>query len=220
MAVVRTVLPRKGIIEPQHGNNYETDLDTNWQTIDSLLQDANDVRNAVVAAGTVAAWLGDIGLSGVVSGFTLATSATLTPGLTGGVLYAQGMRWAPTAPSAPAAPASSTSYFWWNSVTGFYFNTTGTAASPGDAFLGTVTTDATHVLAVTGATKIYGRLAVSAAAAGNFSLSHNLGRAPLGALIYMTSGGAVWFQPTTLFDATNLYLTASDAGVTASIQIW
>jgi len=29
MAVVRTVLPRKGIIEPQHGANYETDLDTN-----------------------------------------------------------------------------------------------------------------------------------------------------------------------------------------------
>ncbi len=220
MAIVRTVLPRKGIIEPQHGNNYETDLDTNWQTIDSLLQDANDVRNAVLAAGTVAAWLGDIGLSGVIAGFTLATSANLTPGLSPGVLYAQGMRWAPSSPTPSAAPASTTSFLWWSSITGFYFNLTGSPATPGDAYLGSVTTDATHVLAVTNATKVYGRLAVSAAAAGNFSINHNLGRAPLGAIIYMTSGGALWFQPTTLFDATNLYLTASDAGVTASIQIW
>ena len=30
MAVVRTVLPRKGIIQPQHGDNYEADLDANW----------------------------------------------------------------------------------------------------------------------------------------------------------------------------------------------
>ena len=220
MAVVRKVLPRKGIIEPQHGTNYETDLDTNWQTIDSLLQDASDVRNAVLAAGTVAVWLGDIGLSGVVSGLALATSANLTPGLSSGVLYAQGNRWAPSAPTPPAAPASSSSYLWWNSVTGFYFNTTGAAASSGDAFIGAVTTDANHVLAVTNATKVYGRLTVNAAAPGNFSILHNLGRAPLGAVIYMTSGGAVWFQPTALFDATNLYLTASDAGVTASIQIW
>jgi hypothetical protein len=67
MAVVRTVLPRKGIIEPQHGSNYEADLDANWLTIDSLLQDANDVQNAIIAAGTVEAWLMDTGLSGVVS---------------------------------------------------------------------------------------------------------------------------------------------------------
>ena len=37
MAVVRTILPRKGLIEPQHGDNYEADVDTNWQIIDSLL---------------------------------------------------------------------------------------------------------------------------------------------------------------------------------------
>jgi hypothetical protein len=54
MAVVRTVLPRKGIIQPQHGDNYETDLDQNWQTIDSLLQDADDVV-AALTAGQVAA---------------------------------------------------------------------------------------------------------------------------------------------------------------------
>lgn len=220
MAVVRTVLPRKGIIEPQHGSNYELDVDTNWQIIDSLLQDANDVQNAVIAAGTVAAWLNDSGLSGIVSGFTLSTSANLTPGLSPGVLYAQGARFAPVAPAPGAAPANSASFLWFNSATGFYFNLTGAPATVGDAYLGSLTTDSTHVIAVTGATKINGRLAVTALAAGNFSLVHKLGRLPLGAMIYMTSGGAFWFQPATLFDATNLYLTASDAGVTASIQVW
>lgn len=220
MAVVRTVLPRKGIIEPQHGSNYELDMDTNWQIIDSLLQDANDVRNAVIAAGTVAAWLNDAGLSGIVSGFTLSTSANLTPGLSGGVLYAQGARFAPVTPAPGAAPASSVSFLWFNSATGFYFNLTGAPATAGDAYLGSLTTDSTHVIAVAGATKINGRIAVIAGAAGNFSLNHNLGRMPMGAVIYMTSGGALWFQSATLFDATNLYLTASDAGITASIQVW
>jgi len=220
MAIVRIVLPRKGIIEPQHGNNYETDLDTNWQTIDSLLQDANDVHNAVAAAGTVAAWLSDIGLSGVISGFSLATSANLTPGLSSGVLYAQGVRSAPSIPAPGNAPASSTSFLWWNSITGFYFNLSGTAATSGDAFIGSLITDPTHVTAVTNATKVYGRLAVTASAPGNFSLAHNLGRIPLGATVYMTSSGEFWFQPVTLFDATHLYLVASDVGITASIQVW
>lgn len=220
MAVVRTVLPRKGIIEPQHGSNYEADMDTNWQIIDSLLQDANDVQNAVTAAGTVAAWLKDRGVSGVISGFALATSANLIPGLSAGVLYAQGARSAPSTPAPGSAPASSTSFLWWNSITGFYFNLTGVAAVTGDAYLGSVTTDPTHVIAVTNATQIYGRLAVTASAPGNFSINHYLGRAPLGAMIYMTSGGALWFQAGAMFDASNLYLTASDVGITASIQVW
>lgn len=220
MAVVRTVLPRKGIIEPQHGSNYEADMDTNWQIIDSLLQDANDVQNAVTAAGTVAAWLKDRGISGVISGFALTPSTNLIPGLSAGVLYAQGARSAPATPAPGSAPASSTSFLWWNSITGFYFDLTGTPAVAGDAFLGSVTTDPTHVTAVTNATKVYGQLAVAALAAGNFSVIHNLGRTPVGAMIYMTSGGALWFQPGIMFDASNLYLTASDVGITASVQVW
>ncbi len=220
MAVVRTVLPRKGIIEPQHGSNYETDMDSNWLIIDTLLQDANDVQNAMMAAGTVAAWLKDTGISGVVSGFTLSTSANLTPGLSSGVLYAQGARWAPLVTSPGAAPANCTSYLWWDSSTGFSFNLTGTAPVSGDAYLGSVTTDASHVVAVVGATKIHGRLAVTTATPGNFSLIHNLGRVPLGAMIYMTSGGQIWFQATSMFDGTNLFLVASVAGLTASIEVW
>ncbi len=54
MAIVRTVLPRKGIIQPRHGDNYEADMDNNWSLIDSLLQDSGDLQAAVTAAGTVA----------------------------------------------------------------------------------------------------------------------------------------------------------------------
>jgi len=221
MAVVRTVLPRKGIIEPQHGANYETDLDTNWQIIDSLMQDANDVQTAIQAAPTVTAWVSDRGISGVVSGFTLSTSATLVPGLSVGALYAQGARYAPTsAPALFAAPASSTSYLFYNSIGGFYYNLTGAASTPGDALIGIVVANATAVTSVTQATKIWEQLEVAPGAAGNFTLPHLLGRTPVGALIQMTSGGAVWFQSSKLYDNTNLYLVASDAGVTAKVQIW
>ncbi len=221
MAVVRTVLPRKGIIEPQHGANYEADLDTNWQIIDSLLQDANDVQTAIQAAPTVAAWVSDRGTSGVVSGFTLATSATLVPGFSAGVLYAQGLRYAPSsAPTLVAAPASSTSYLFYNSIGGFYYNLTGVAGTSGDAFIGIVVANATAITSVTQATKIWEQLTVAPGMAGNFTLPHLLGRTPVGALIQMTSSGAVWFQSPTMYDNTNLYLVASDLAVTAKVQIW
>lgn len=220
MAVVRTVLPRKGIIEPKHGDNYETDLDTNWQLIDSLLQDAGDVQAAVTAAGTLSAWLSDRGISGVISGFDLATSSNLTPTLSVGVLYAQGTRYAPSsAPSPGPAPASSTSFLFYNSTSGFYYNLTGTPANSPDAYLGSVTTDATRVTAVATATKIYAQISVTAASPGNLTVAHKLGRAPKGALISMTSSGAIWFQPA-MYDATNLYLVASDVGVTGKVMVW
>lgn len=221
MAVVRTVLPRKGIIEPQHGANYETDLDTNWQIIDSLLQDANDVQTAIQAAPTVTAWVNDQGISGVASGFTLATSATLVPGLSTGALYAQGLRYAPaSAPALGAAPASSTSYLFYNSGGGFYYNLTGAASTAGDALIGIVVTNATAVTSVTQATKIWGSLTVAPGVAGNITVPHLLGRTPRGAMIQMTSSGALWFQSSIMYDGTNLYLVASDPTVTAKVVIW
>jgi hypothetical protein len=221
MAVVRTVLPRKGIIEPQHGANYETDMDTNWQIIDSLLQDASDVQTAIQAAPTVTSWVSDRGISGVVSGFTLATSATLTPGLSAGAVYAQGLRYAPTAaPALTAAPASSTSYLFYNSTGGFYYNLTGAASTPGDAFIGIVVANATAVTSVTQGTRIWGQLTVAPGAVGNFTVPHLLGRSPVGALIQMTSSGGVWFQSSTMYDGTNLYLVASDPTVTAKVVLW
>ena len=220
MATVRTVLPRKGLILPQHGAAYEADLDSNFTIIDGLLQDASDVQDSLLAAGTVQAWLQDTGVSGVVSGFALSTSANLAPGLSGGVLYAQGKRYPADSPAPGAAPASSVSYLFLNSTTGFYYNLTGVPASPGDAFVGKVTTDGTHVTAVADATKIYGMIDLTAPAAGAFSVAHNLGRTPIGATIYMTSAGAIWFQLAPKFDLTNLYLVASGDSLTASVQVW
>jgi hypothetical protein len=220
MAVVRTVLPRKGIIQPRHGDNYETDLDTNWLTIDSLLQDAADVQTAVTAAGTVEAWLQDRGISGVVSGFNLGGSAGLTPALSAGVLYAQGKRYAPVgAPNPGAAPASQTSYLFRNSTSGFYYQASAVGATSGDALIGKVTTNATQVTDVEQGTRLYGFVSVAPADAGNFTVPHLLGRPPSGAMTLMTSGGAIWFQ-STMYDGTNLYLVASASGVTAKVQLW
>ncbi len=220
MAVTRVVLPRKGIIQPRHGDNYEADLDTNWQIIDSCLQDAADVQAAIAASGALASWLVDRGLSGVACGFDLSTSASLVPGVAPGVLYAQGIRFQSSAPDPGPPPAGAASYLWYNSQSGFYYSLACIPNQAGDAYLGKVVTDASHVTAVTSATKLYGRVPVTAPNAGNFTWPHNLGRAPAGALIYMTSGGALWFQSPTLFDATSLYLTSSDAGVSASIEVW
>jgi hypothetical protein len=221
MAIVRTVLPRKGIIQPKHGDNYEADLDTNWELVDSLLQDSADVQAAVVAAGTVEAWLQDRSLCGVVSGFVLSTSATLTPGLSAGVLYTQGKRYAPaSAPNPGAAPASTTTYLFYNSTTGFYYQASAVGANATDALIGNVTTNANAVTAVVQAAKLYGEIALAPSQPGNFTVQHYFGHTPKGLALRMTSGGAIWFQSPTDMDATNLYLVASDAAVTAKVQIW
>ncbi len=210
MAVSRTVLPRKGLIQSQHGLvNYEADQDANWALLDANVAFVSDLL------------LPDLNLNGVVSGFTLSTSSTLTPGLTTGILWAQGKRYAPsTAPSPGAANPSATNYLWYNSSTGFYYNTSGNPANVGDALIGIVVTSAAAVTTVTQATKIFGQVSATPAAPGNFTVAHLLGRSPVGVSIQMTSGGAIWFQSPTMFDSTNLYLVASAAGVTAKVQLW
>jgi hypothetical protein len=54
---------------------------------------------------------------------------------------------------------------------------------------------------------------------GNFQVAHGLSGTPRLALIQMTSGGAIWFQ-STRYDATNIYLVASDASVTGKAEVW
>lgn len=213
MAVTRTVLPRKGLIQSQHGlTQYEADQDANWLLLDANIAFLSDLGKAQS---------GDLGINGVVSGFQLSTSSTLAPGFTNGVLYAQGTRLAPAAaPILPAAPASASSYLFYNSVNGFYYQPSPVGAAAGDALLGQVTTSATAVTAVVEATAIYGQVSVAPANPGNFSVPHLLGRTPVGALVLMTSSGAVWFQASPLFDATNLYLVASQGGITAKVQVW
>ncbi len=210
MAVNRTVLPRKGLIQSQHGlTGYEADQDANWLLLDSNIAFVSDLLPA------------DLGINGVVSGFTLSTSATLTPGLTTGVLYAQGKRFAPaTAPAPGPASANLTNYLFYNSSSGFYYSSSPVASTAGDALIGQVVTSAVTVTAVTQATKIFGQVSATPTAPGNFTLQHFLGRTPVGGVIQMTSGGAIWFQSATMYDATNLYLVASDATVTAKVVLW
>jgi len=210
MAVVRTVLPNTGLIQPQHGlTQYEADQDANLALLDTLV--ATSSQQAV-----------DLGLNGVYSGFALSTSATLVPGLTTGVLYAQGKRYAPTsAPTLAGAPAGATNYLFYNSATGFYYQASPVGATAGDALIGKVTTNATAVTAVVQGTKVFGSVAAAPTAAGDLALQHYLGRTPIAAAIQMTSGGAIWFQAAR-YDATNLYLVSSSGAgdVTARVVVW
>jgi hypothetical protein len=210
MAVTRTVLPRKGLIQSQHGlTGYEADQDANWALLDANVAFVSDLQ------------FSDLGMNGVVSGFQLSVSSTLTPGVTLGVLYAQGQRYAPVvAPGLNAAPSNAASYLFYNATSGLYYQAAAVGAASGDALIGKVTASSSAVTQVTGATPIFGYVSVSAAAAGNFTVAHLLGRKPVGIAILMTSSGALWLQPSALFDATNLYLASSGAGVTAVAQVW
>ena len=99
MAIVRTVLPRKGFVQPQHGiTQYEGDMDSNMSLLDANVAFMSDL--ASVADSLV----GDLGLNGLVSGFQLATSNTLYPSVTTGILYANGSRYAPTKPHSQRGP--------------------------------------------------------------------------------------------------------------------
>jgi hypothetical protein len=210
MAVTRTVLPRKGLIQSQHGlTGYEADQDANWALLDANIAFVSDLQ------------FGDLGMNGVVSGFALSGSSTLTPSLAIGVLYAQGARCAPATPPALApAPPGATSYLFYNSASGFYYQASPVAAAAGDALLGIVTASASAVTAVVPATRVFGAVSAAPSASGNFTLAHLLGRKPVGAIIQMTSTGSIWFQSAAPWDGTNLYLAASGAGVTASVQLW
>lgn len=63
-------------------------------------------------------------------------------------------------------------------------------------------------------------LAAQPSTPGNFSIAHGLGRVPNGAFVMMTSGGQIWFQSPLMFDGNDVYLVASDAGVSAKIFVW
>lgn len=56
-------------------------------------------------------------------------------------------------------------------------------------------------------------------APGAFTLAHNLGIVPTSVIFEFTIGGTVWFQPQR-YDATNLYLVASDGGITGVVVVF
>lgn len=234
MAVSRTILPRKGFVEPQHGAAYEADVDQNWVLCDSLMQDANDVSAAISNADLLAGTrMTDFSENVVIHGFELGTSTTLVPAITPGVLFAQGKRYAPAAaPTLPAAPANTTRYLFYNSSSGFYYASAPSPTTPGDCFLGTVTTSASTVTAVTTGPNLSNGanakalVQVMKKAQINFAghpggvqqaKAHGLGYAPTLVNIRMTSPGAIW--ESALVDATNVYLTASEDNLTAIIIV-
>lgn len=61
-------------------------------------------------------------------------------------------------------------------------------------------------------------LAAAPSAPGNFSIAHGLSAAPSRISILPTSAGAIWQQAAP--GATNVYLAASDAGVTATVYVF
>ena len=218
MAIVRTILPRRGLVQPQHGiTQYESDMDSNLAMLDANVAFLSDLASV---ADTL---VGDMGLNGVVSGFQLAPSNSLYPSLSAGVLYANGSRYAPTAPTLTAAPQNATSYLFYqqeNWPSSYYYRPVLAALTPGDAFIGVIVTSGTQVTNVTQATTLFGQIPVAPAGPGNITVPHLLGRVPIGAQIRMTSPGAIWWQSPTDVDEVNLYLVASDAGVTAKVQVW
>ena len=218
MAISRTTLPRKGLVQPQHGiTQYETDMDMNLAILDANVAYMSDLTSVV---DTI---VGDFGLSGVVSGFQLSTSNSLSPGLTTGILYANGSRHAPPNVEKCAAPPNATSYLFYqeeNWPNSYYYRSVLRALNPGDAFVGVVVTNDSTVMSVTPATTVFGQVAVSSATPGNFVIPHFLGRTPVGSNIRMTSPGVIWWQSPVDVDDVNLYLVASDSGVTAKVQVW
>jgi hypothetical protein len=210
---VPSTLSRKGLLTFATGEVPWSALNTN-----ATLIDAN------------AAWVSDLlqtvtGINGVVSGFTLGTGSGLVPSLTGGTLIAQGQPLVSAgAVTLTPAPASMTSYLFYTTIlgAGFYYATSLAPHNAGDAFIGIVVAGASTITSVTQATKIYGLVDVpSTAAPGPFSVPHLLGRTPVGVgAPLMTAAGVIFFQTPTLYDGLNLYLTASDAGLTAKLQIF
>ncbi len=218
MAIVRTVLPRKGLVQPQHGiTQYEGDMDSNMSLLDANVAFISDLSSVVDTL------VGDLGLNGLVSGFQLTASNSLFPGITTGILYANGLRYAPTEQTVSAAPANATSYLFYqqeNWPSSYYYQSVLAALNPGDAFVGVIVTSGTQVTNVTQATSLFGQIPVAPTAPGNFTVPHLLGRTPIGAQIRMTSPGTIWWQSPTDVDGVNLYLVASDVGVTAKVQVW
>jgi subtilisin family serine protease len=72
---------------------------------------------------------------------------------------------------------------------------------------GTAWTDVAPILAAV-------KVALAPSAAGNFTVAHGMAAAPSAVTFMKTSSGDFWLQLPTSIDATNLYLVASEAGIT------
>jgi hypothetical protein len=55
---------------------------------------------------------------------------------------------------------------------------------------------------------------------GPFQFAHGLSSAPNAIAIVMTSLGGIYLNPPTKFDATDVYLFATDGGVSCDLLVW
>jgi hypothetical protein len=80
MAIVRTVLPRKGLVEPQHGvTQYEADMDGNMSLLDANVVFRTDPIYLPVAAPNV----GNFSVAHHLAYVPVVLGVLLTPGVPG-----------------------------------------------------------------------------------------------------------------------------------------
>lgn len=93
---------------------------------------------------------------GVIDGLDLSTSSTLVPALLSGTLIAQGQPFTFVNPALPPAPPNTTSYLYFSAIpsNNFYYSPAAAPQNKGDAFVGTVVTNANSVTSVTGNTNL------------------------------------------------------------------
>jgi len=177
MAITRTVLPRKGLVQPQHGiTQYESDMDANLSILDANVAYMSDL------ASVVDTLVGDIGLNGVVAGSNspLQTRFILPDEWRS---LCQRLALCARRANTGAAPANATSYLFYqeeNWPNSYYYRAVPTSLNPGDAFIGIVVANDTQVTGVTQAMTVFGQIPVTPTTPGNFTVPHLLGRVPVG----------------------------------------
>jgi hypothetical protein len=210
MAVLRTVLSRKGLIQSQHGlTGYEADQDANWLLLDSNVAFTSDLPGSLypLAPGTGLNLLIGAGYAWVAGSLIVYAGGSLA-------MAASATNYVFLNPAASYAPGSNTSGFPATSMPLAVVTTTALAISA-------ITDRRTpFMMPAAAASGPAATISLTTAGPGNFTQAHSLGRAPTACLIELTSAGAIWFQTPTKYDVGNVYLVAADTGLTADLKLW
>jgi hypothetical protein len=147
--------------------------------------------------------------TGATTAFSIVEVA-LSPSSPGNFTIAHGLGVTPT---SALIQMTSGGQVWFQSVRFDSTNLYLVASDSGITGKAVVLYAASSALAVT-------EVALAPSAPGNFTVAHGLSVTPTSAAIQMKSGGQIWFQTPTRFDSTNLYLVASDAGITGNAVLF
>ena len=157
---------------------------------------------------------GDASAAGIAYIWTAAADVevSLAPGAAGNFTVAHGLG---TTPTLALIEMLSSGAIWFQNPPWDATNLYLVASDTGITAKAEVLTTHSTALAVP-----FEKIPLAPVAAGNFTIPHGLAHAPTAVVIRMTSGGLIWLQSPTHFDATNIYLVASDGGVTGEAEIW